>query len=942
MGPESLSPIRVLLIDDSEHDRIAFRRCLKAKAGSYELTEFVRAEDLLEATQLELERYDVLVLDFYLPGISGLELGRTLRGRSKCGALVLMTGTGTQQLVIDALTGGFDDYIVKDSEGEYLKMIPTVLTKNFQRSEDRKAVQLAQASLAESERNYRDLFENTTDLIQCIDMEGRFIYVNDAWKRNLEYSEEDLLDRSFLDMIHPDDRGHCMSLFQRLATGESLMSVETRFVSASGRVINVLGSINCQMKDGVPVSTRGIFMDISDRKQVEEDLLSLNDALESKVEERTKRLHENLEELKSESRARDRVTAQLKESEARFRTIVEHAPEAILVFDVKEQRFVDCNEKAIRLFKASSEELLSCGPQSLMPSHGISKKRDLENLSRAIAGESVSFETLRKDFEDRVFPCEIRIVRLPFEGRMFLRFSLIDISERELAESERARLMTAVEQITEMVMVTDPEGVIEYVNPAFTQVTGYTVEETLGENMQMLQSAEENDVLHENIRESVLAGKTWRGQLMHQKKDGSLYTAEVAISRVKNASGQTVNFVGIMRDITHEIELERRLSQAQRLESIGTLAGGIAHDFNNILAGIMGYTDLAIDEVLPDSEACEFLTEIGKASNRAKDLVNQILAFSRQGEQEQKPTKLQSIVQEALELLRKAIPVTIEIGCEISPDCGYVLADSTQIHQVVMNLGTNAFHAVLENGGAFEIRLDRSRIGSEMARREGVAEGDYARIRVSDSGDGMDEATVARIFDPYFTTKDVGHGSGMGLATVLGIINEHKGTITVRSKPHEGSVFEVFLPFCVENQLLDQDSQEGDDAGLLKGGDERILFIDDDEALLNANRTFLEKLGYNITALTNGVEALEVFLANPDDFDLVITDHTMPRITGMELAREVLSIRPHTPVILCSGFSDKVGSKEAQEVGICDCIMKPAISKDIAQRVRKALNDTQK
>jgi CheY-like chemotaxis protein/anti-sigma regulatory factor (Ser/Thr protein kinase) len=292
-----------------------------------------------------------------------------------------------------------------------------------------------------------------------------------------------------------------------------------------------------------------------------------------------------------------------------------------------------------------------------------------------------------------------------------------------------------------------------------------------------------------------------------------------------------------------------------------------------------------------------------------------------------------------MKLLRNTIPTTIEIDLNISDDCGIVLADGTQIHQVIMNLCTNAYQAMLENGGTWVVQLEETPIDGETATGEGLNEGQYARLIVGDSGPGIDEAVMARIFEPYYTTKEVGEGTGLGLATVLGIVNEHGGTVTVRSKSGEGSTFEVFFPIHVQSWNDNQSSStEAKKAGI-PGKGEHILFVDDEEPIVQISRTILEKAGYQPTALTSSVEALETFRAHPDRFEMVVTDQTMPQMTGLVLAKEILAIRPEIPIILCTGYSKTVNAKDALAAGIRDYLIKPVGSKDLTGKIHRALDE---
>ncbi len=390
-------------------------------------------------------------------------------------------------------------------------------------------------------------------------------------------------------------------------------------------------------------------------------------------------------------------------------------------------------------------------------------------------------------------------------------------------------------------------------------------------------------------------------------------------------------------------KMEVLLRQAQKMEAIGTLAGGIAHDFNNILTPIIGYTEMAQLEMPEEDRTRWNVDEVLRAAHRAKDLVRQILTFSRQREQAYLPLFLQPIIKESVKLLRASLPATIAIKLDIDPDCGQVSADFTQIQQVVMNLCTNAFHAMEETGGVLEVTLREVVInGEQQFLHEQLATGRYACLAVGDSGQGMDRAMRERIFEPYFTTKEQGKGTGLGLALVHGIVKAHRGRIDVYSEKGQGSVFKVYLPLTVPDESRNQAGITGGVSLSLPRGTETILLVDDEEQIVQMSGGMLQHLGYSVVGLTDSAEALRVFAETPESFDLVITDQTMPGLTGGELAARLMEIRPDIPVILCTGFSAQMTEELAKTMGILDYIMKPLILHDLAFRVRTALDSNRK
>lgn len=405
--------------------------------------------------------------------------------------------------------------------------------------------------------------------------------------------------------------------------------------------------------------------------------------------------------------------------------------------------------------------------------------------------------------------------------------------------------------------------------------------------------------------------------------DGRLVRLQIAtdITRIKDLEKES-------------LRIQAQLQQAQKMEAIGTLAGGIAHDFNNILSAVIGYTEIVLGDVAESTSQHQNLQEVLRAGNRARDLVNQILMFSRQTEKELKPVQINRIVNETLKLLRASLPTTIRIEPKLRSNSA-VLADPTQIHQVMMNLCANAAHAMREMGGLLKIELSDTDLDSSFVEQHPyLSAGAYIKLRVSDSGHGMENQIADRIFDPFFTTKERGEGTGMGLAVVLGIVKSHGGTITVESTVDEGSRFDVFLP-VIEH---DADSEIRPKV-IMPTGTEHILLVDDEKALVELGLQILERLGYEVTTRTSSVEALELFTVQPDKFDLVITDMTMPNMTGDELAAKMMEIRSDIPVILCTGYSERISKDKAHGIGIKEFVLKPIIMSDMALTVRKVLDE---
>jgi PAS domain S-box-containing protein len=418
----------------------------------------------------------------------------------------------------------------------------------------------------------------------------------------------------------------------------------------------------------------------------------------------------------------------------------------------------------------------------------------------------------------------------------------------------------------------------------------------------------------------------------HKKKDGTIFPVEITASHL-DWHGRKAHIAAV-RDISERIKIKERLLQAQKMEAIGTFAGGIAHDFNNMLSVIFGYTELALDKTAKGSQVHDDLQNLYHAALHARDLVVQILTFSRQTEQKIQPVQVNLIVKEALKFLHSSLPSSIQIRSNLSSD-GKVYADPTQIYQVLMNLSSNAMHAMRHNGGEMEISLDEVELDTNLkaVHPEAVAE-KYLNLTVIDNGEGIPAEMTEKIFDPFFTTKDKDEGTGLGLAVVHGIVKSCNGFITVSSEPEKGSVFNVFLPL-IEDRTIPQEEQKGP----LPTGTERILFVDDDKLLADIGKQTLERLGYRVTTRTSSVEALELFRAKSDHFDLVITDLTMPNMNGDKLSMELIKLKFGIPIILCTGFSKMINETSVKAMGIKGLLMKPVSKSDLAVIVRKVLDE---
>lgn len=599
----------------------------------------------------------------------------------------------------------------------------------------------------------------------------------------------------------------------------------------------------------------------------------------------------------------------------------------------------------IVLYTVSLFGLLSAGAMAWALNHTITKR--IIRLTRS--AEKIREGRLDVTVEDE-FQDELGELGQTFNFMTIRIRDLIDNLEEKIArqtknlqlETERAQMYLDVAGV--MLTALDSSGKIRLINQKGCEILNITEREALGQNWF-------EHYLPERMRKDVLA--VFNKLLAGEIKLVEYYENEILTSRgeermiafhnafLEDSEGNIEGILFSGEDITerkqHEAErgkLEVQLRQAHKMEAIGTMAGGIAHDFNNILAAILGYADMAKDDT-PDHSPVKYqIDQVLKAANRAKELVKHILSFSRKEAHERVPVQIHKIVTEALKLLRASIPTTIEIKQNIDFQCGNTLADPTQIHQVIMNLCTNAAHSMDTNGGVLEVGLGSANLSADdLVNEPKMKPGHYICLSVKDSGIGIDQKYIDRIFDPYFTTKEVGQGSGMGLSVVIGIVQSYDGKITVKSKLGEGATFNVYFL-----KIEAHPQEKIVTAEHLSTGTEKILVVDDEESIVDLTKRRIERLGYRVTTKTNSMEALELFHTQPDAFDLVITDQTMPELTGENLAKKLMEIRPNIPIILCTGYSSKMDAEKANSAGISAFIMKPVDKKDLAKTIRQVLD----
>ncbi|MFQ5490209.1 MAG: PAS domain S-box protein [Phycisphaerae bacterium] len=712
----------------------------------------------------------------------------------------------------------------------------------------------AEEALRTSESRFRRHFELGAIGMGTSSPDKSWLEVNDRFCDLMGYSRDELLSMTWNEMTHPDDLARNVDLFEDALAGKRESYVlDKRFIRKDGGVVDViLSAVAIRKQDGSVDYFLILVQDITERKRAEEKLRLAHFA-------------------------------------------IDHCSDPIYWIRA-DGGIAYANQAACDSMGYTREELLSMSVPQIDPD--FPAETWVAHWGEMRASGSMTFESHHRTKDGRVFPVEITTNYMDYHGQQYAWAYVRDTTERRTMEADRARLAAAIEQSAEAVLITDRDGTIQYVNPAFETITGYTRREAVGQNPRLLKSGFHDPLFYEDVWERISAGKVWSGRFTNTRKDGSRYEENATISPVRDAAGNIVNFVGVKRDVTHELELEAQLRQSQKMEAVGHLASGVAHDLNNLLAVISTGSSLLRSEVGDNTKALAWLDSMNQAVHQATDVTRTLLTFGRKLPAQKRTTQLQEVVESATRMLRHSLLANVELVEQIDADRPiWVNADPTQIQQIVLNLTLNARDA-MPDGGTLRVRVTPPEVFPEEASPATSPESLLACITVTDTGTGIPSEIQSRIFDPFFTTKPRGQGTGLGLSAVHGIVENHGGRVQVDSEAGRGTSFKVYLP-CVAPGDMPGFSTTAPPAGFVAGG--TVLLAEDHTQVREIIAASLCTLGFAVKPVADGDELLKAVHEAPADLRLLVLDLDLPKRDGLDCLRRLRARGWHTPVIVVTG-----------------------------------------
>lgn len=635
------------------------------------------------------------------------------------------------------------------------------------------------------------------------------------------------------------------------------------------------------------------------------------------------------------------IAHELTRVSANMRAIFNHAVDGIITINA-EGVITAVNPSASQIFGYAQEELVGKNITMLMPEqyrarHEAGLALRLSGGKSSILGQAVEIEGLHKD--GSIFPIDLSVNEMTISGDETMFIGMVcDIKSRKDREAEIRRLAAVVEQAVESIVITDADGVIQYINPAFEELNGYTLDEAIGQTPGILKSGKEREGFYADMWETIKAGGIWRAQLTNKRKDGTYYDAEHVISPIFDTSGEISNFVGFQRNITAEKALQNQMEHTQRLESLGVLAGGIAHDFNNILTAIMGNVALAERRLDASSPAMDFLSRVEESTQSAANLCKQMLAYSGKGKFEIKPINLSDLVEDISRLMEVSIKKNVLLRYHIAPSLPAIEADESQLQQVILNLITNANEAIEDRSGVISLTTGMMYADSDYLlstyTNTALPEGRYVYLEVSDTGCGMDAKTIGRIFDPFFTTKFTGRG--LGMSAVVGIINSHRGALKVYSEVNRGTTFKILLPASGKEAFLTKEKLNISENWQGHG---TVLIVDDEDTIREVAAIMLEDMGYKTLTAVDGLEAVKIYKQYQSEICCVLLDMTMPRMDGSRCFNKLRKINPDVQVILSSGYTELDAAPEFIGKGLSGFIQKPYTPEALQEKMQEVFKE---
>ncbi len=883
---------RLLFVEDSPEDLELIQRELRKGGVEFEGEVVCRREDF--ALRIGEACFDAVLSDFRLPGWSGLDALRELRSRGLETPFLLITGTLGEEKAVECMRMGATDCILKDR----LARLPLAVRQAIEGSELHEQQRRIAEELWASESKLGMVLSQLPAIVWTTDRDLRMTSLTGAGLAALPGSLRQLRWHSLQEAMDP---AHAtVADHGRALAGESVQfeaDLEGRTYWSRVEPLRDL--------DGKVTGCLGLALDITDKKRAEAEALLL--------------------------------ACELRQANQTLGALIANAPVAIIALDHAD-RVCIWNPAAERLFGWTAAEILGREPPHV-PREREEEYRVLFDLVRQ-GGSVAGVETQRKRKDGTLIDVSLSAASVKTAGttedpsrELMLIIVLTDITERKQVEAERLRLITAIEQSAEAVVISDTEGFIRFVNPAFCAITGYSKEEAVGRPTSLLKSGCQDDAFYAKLWKTILSGQTWRGEFQNRRKDGSIVTMEASITPVRGPRGGITSYICMEQDITERRALEHQLLQAQKFEAIGQLAGGIAHDFNNVLAAILGMAELGQLEAPEGTRIRERLEKICHHAGRAVALTRQLLAFSRRQQLERRDINLNHAVSEVTSLVAESLGADIEMRTEAAPDLASIRVDPSQIEQVLMNLCVNARDA-MPHGGRLTISTGNVHFDEgDCRRRPGIAPGDYVRLTVADTGTGMNAATLERIFEPFFTTKPPGRGTGLGLATVYGVVKQHGGCIDVTSAPGQGATFHIYFPTSASTEPVPAPAS---DAEPVRGGKETILLAEDHEGLRELVHESLAALGYTVLAARDGAEAIELFRQQGGKVDLLVLDVVMPRLRGPDAYKRIRALDSCVPVLFCTGYNPD--SAQVETLAGHPVLQKPYPARELARTVRELLD----